>query len=482
VEQEDGDTLYDLTVPSNETYLASPPGTGAFVVVHNTGYSFSRLRPEGDLIRKSGGEASGPVSFMRLYHEAMTVVKRAGKKHAAQMGILNVSHPDIVKFVRCKEEEGRLSTFNISVAVSDDFMEAVRNDSDWDLTFGGKVYDTIPAKELYHLIAEHAWRNGEPGVIFIDEINRQNPFPVPIEACNACGEKPLPYNCSCNLASINLSKFVDDNGIIDWNGIEEHTRLGVRFLDVAIDRAWWPLEEVERNTKKYRNIGLGVMGWADMLIKMRIPYDSDTAVALASGLMAFINDVAHDESQGRNTTLTSIAPTGSISMLAGCSPSIEPLFGLVTNKQTNLGLSQEIHSEFKKRAEELGIASEALWADVSAQQSVQHLDIPQSDKEIFKTAMEIPWERHLMMQAAFQESVDSAVSKTINLENSATIQDVKDAIMLAEALGCKSLTLYRDGSRSEQVYVRTCPDCEAELVSESGCWSCPDCGYSLCSL
>ena len=294
-----------------------------------TGYNFSHLRPRGDLISTSGGDASGPVSFMGLFHNAMEVVHRAGKKHAAQMGILNCDHPDVLDFIQCKDKEGAYWTFNISVAVTDMFMQAVQEDADWDLKFKDKVYKTIKAKDLWSYIVQHAWHNGDPGIIFIDTVNRNNRYPEPIEACNPCGEQMLPPYVSCNLGSIDLSRFVP-NGQIDWKELEETTRTAIRFLDGSIENAFWPVEEIRERTLRYRNVGLGVMGWADMLILLGIPYDSEEAVKLAERVMKLINDVADDESrrlgggQRKNITVTSIAPTGSISLLAGCSSGIEP--------------------------------------------------------------------------------------------------------------------------------------------------------------
>lgn len=453
-----------------------------------TGYNFSHLRPKGSLISTSGGEASGPVSFMGLFHNAMEVVHRAGKKHAAQMGILNCDHPNILEFIQCKDKEGAYWTFNISVAVTDRFMQAVRNDEDWALQYGGKVYKTIKAKDLWNYIVQHAWHNGDPGIIFIDTVNRHNCYPEPIEACNPCGEQMLPPYVSCNLGSIDLSRFVVD-GEVDWTGLEKVTRTGISFLDGSVDVAFWPVDKIRERTHQYRNIGLGVMGWADMLILLGIPYDSDEAITLGEKVMKFINDTANDESrrlgggQRKNTTLTSIAPTGSISLLAGCSSGVEPVFGIVTMKNTYVGSFHSVHWAFEKIAQERGFYSEDLIDQIAQRGSVQDLDVPEDVKRLFKTAMEIEWPWHVKHQAAFQKHTDNAVSKTINLPNEATPADVEQAYWLAYETGCKSITVYRDGSRQVQVMdVKVkqrdkCPNCNAILFMKDGEQICVTCGY-----
>jgi len=453
-----------------------------------TGYNFSHLRPHGDLIKTSGGEASGPVSFMGLFHNAMEVVHRAGKKHAAQMGVLNCDHPNIMEFIRCKDKEGAYWTFNISVAVSDKFMEAVRNNADWDLQFGGKIYKTIKAKDLWDYIIQHAWNNGDPGIIFIDTVNRYNRYPEPIEACNPCGEQMLPPHVSCNLGSMDLSRFVV-SGEINWKDLEETTRTGVRFLDGSIDAAFWPVDKIRERTHKFRNMGLGVMGWADMLILLGIPYDSQDATSLGEKIMKFIDDVANDESRRlgkgkrKNTTLTSIAPTGSISLLAGCSSGIEPVFGIVTMKNTYVGSFHSAHWIFENMAKKRGFYSEDLMREIEKNGSLQNSDIPDDIKRLFKTAMEVDWEWHVRHQAAFQKYTDNAVSKTINLSNEATIEDVNKAYWMAYEMGCKSITVYRDGSRQVQVMDakekkrEMCPSCNAILFMKDGELVCVTCGY-----
>lgn len=454
-----------------------------------TGYNFSHLRPKGDIISTSKGEASGPISFMGLYHNAMEVVHRAGKKHAAQMGILNCDHPNIREFIQCKDKEGTYWTFNISVAVTDKFMEAVKKDEDWDLQFGGKVYETIKAKDLWDYIVQHAWVNGDPGVIFIDTVNRNNKYPEPIEACNPCGEQMLPPYVSCNLGSLDLSKFVIKDKV-DWNSLEKATRTGIRFLDGSVEAAYWPVKEIRERTRKYKNIGLGVMGWADMLILLGIPYDSDEAINLGEKTMKFINDKAEEESiklgkgKRKNTTLTSIAPTGSISILAGCSSGIEPLFGITTMKNTYVGSYTSVHWIFEKIARDRGFYSEDLMKEIAENGTIQNIDaVPNDVKKLFKTAMEVGWEWHVKHQAAFQKNTDNAVSKTINLPNDAAPEDVDKAYMMAYETGCKSITVYRDGSRQVQVLDNKkrerdmCPNCDAILFMKDGEKTCVTCGY-----
>ena len=454
-----------------------------------TGYNFSHLRPKGNIINTSGGEASGPVSFMGLYHNAMEVVHRAGKKHAAQMGILNCDHPNIMEFIQCKDKEGAYWTFNISVAVTDKFMQAVKHNDDWNLEFNGRIYKTIKARDLWDYIVQHAWHNGDPGVIFIDTVNRNNCYPEPIEACNPCGEQMLPPYVSCNLGSIDLSRFVV-NKEIDWESLEKTTRAGVRFLDGSVDAAFWPVDKIRERTHAFRNIGLGVMGWADMLILLSIPYDSQDALDLGEKIMGFINEIADSEShilgngERKNTTLTSIAPTGSISLLAGCSSGIEPVFGIVTMKNTYVGSYHNVHWIFEDIAKERGFYSEDLMEKVANLGSVQHLnEVPDDVKSLFKTAMEVDWQWHVKHQAAFQKYTDNAVSKTINLPNDATIDDVEQAYWMAYETGCKSITVYRDGSRQVQVMDvttkqrDTCPNCNAILFMKDGEKMCVTCGY-----
>lgn len=456
-----------------------------------SGYDFSLLRPEGDLISTTGGLASGPISFMELYDKAMQVVVRAGKKQGAQMGVLRCDHPSIIDFIHCKDDDNALPTFNISVAILDSFVRQVLEDGDWDLVFGGKVYQTIRAKELWDMIAKHAWENGDPGLIFIDTVNRYNRFPEKITASNPCGETNLPPFGSCNLGSINLAYFAE-GGSINHQKLVETVQTAIEYLNGVLDHAWWPLEKIKEKTLKYRNLGLGVMGWHDMLIQLGIPYDSEEALGLAFSLMRTINDtaIAKSEEMGDgerlNITVTSVAPTGSISLLANCSSGIEPIFGVVTVKNTNLGAFYKINPYFEKIAKSRGFWSGDLIEEIAKQGSVKGL-VPKDVEELFKTATEINWKDHVQMQAAFQKNTELAISKTICMPNDATVGDVKAAFQLAWELNCKSTTVYRDGSRSIQVLENkldkhVCPECGQTLRPSEGCWKCPDCWYSLCSI
>jgi len=425
------------------------------------------------------GVASGPLSFMRVFDVATDVIKQGGKRRGANMGVLSVHHPDILDFITSKDSENRvLSNFNISVAVTDEFMEALLNDDYYPLINPrtGEVVNRLKARQVWDLIITQAWKTGDPGVIFIDEINRRHPAKHLgiIESTNPCGEQPLlPYE-SCNLGSINLSLFVE-NGEIKWDELREAVHTAVHFMDNVIDANNYPLPMIREMTRKTRKIGLGVMGWAEMLIKLGIPYDSEEAIELAEKVMKFINDESHRasmklaEKRGvfpawegsewwkkgmrmRNATTTTIAPTGTISIIAGTSSGIEPLFAIAfVRKVLNGEELLEINSIFEKEIRRRGLYSEDLMLKIAKSGSIQDLDLPEDIKRIFRTAHDIEPKWHVAMQAAFQKYVDNAVSKTVNLRYDASPEEVNEIFMLAYQLKCKGITIYRDKSKKEQV-------------------------------
>ncbi|MEM3759810.1 MAG: vitamin B12-dependent ribonucleotide reductase [Candidatus Bathyarchaeia archaeon] len=443
------------------------------------GFDFSKLRPNGDIVRSTKGVASGPVSFMRVFDTATEVIKAGGKRRGAMMGILRADHPDILEFITSKQKPGFLSNFNISVAVTDDFMKTVEENGEyWLINPRNKEkVRKLKAQNVWNLIVKSAWMSGDPGVIFIDEINRHNPTPAVgrIEATNPCGEQPLlPYE-SCNLGSINLSRMVE-NGKINWEKLKETVRNAVHFLDNVIDANKYPLKEIEAITRANRKIGLGVMGFADMLIKLGIRYNSEEALALAEKLMKFIDEEAHKKSMEtgeergsfpnfeesiwkdkykamRNATVTTIAPTGSISIIAGCSSGIEPIFAISFIRNVLGGTRLfETNPLFEMTAKERGFYSAKLLEEIAKTGSVQKIDeVPEDVKKIFVTALDIKPEWHVRMQAAFQKYTDNAVSKTVNMPTEATADDVRMVYELAWKLKCKGVTVFRYGSKPEQV-------------------------------
>jgi len=443
------------------------------------GFDFSKLRPKGDIVRSTKGVASGPVSFMRIFDIATEVIKAGGKRRGAMMGILRVDHPDILEFITSKQKADFLSNFNISVAVTDDFMKALAEDDEyWLINPRNKEkVGKLKAEDVWNLMAKAAWESGDPGVVFIDEINKHNPAPEVgrIESTNPCGEQPLlPYE-SCNLGSINLSRMVE-NGKINWKKLAETVRNSVHFLDNVIDANKYPLKEIEKITRANRKIGLGVMGFADMLIKLGIPYNSEEALKLAEELMRFVEEEAHKKSvetgeeRGsfpnfeksiwknkygamRNATVTTIAPTGSISIIAGCSSGIEPIFAICFIRNVLGGTRLfETNPLFEIIAKERGFYSAKRLEEIAKTGSVQRIKgVPEDVKRLFVTALDIQPEWHVRMQAAFQKYTDNAVSKTVNLPAEATIEDVRRVYELAWRLKCKGVTVFRYGSKPEQV-------------------------------
>jgi ribonucleoside-diphosphate reductase alpha chain len=443
------------------------------------GFDFSKLRPKGDIVKSTKGVASGPVSFMRVFDAATEVIKAGGKRRGAMMGVLRADHPDIVEFIASKQKTGVLSNFNISVAVTDDFVKKLEQDGEyWLINPRNKErVRRLKAEDIWSLMAKSAWKSGDPGVIFLDEINRRNPVPEVgrIESTNPCGEQPLlPYE-SCNLGSVNLSRIVE-NGKIDWKKLRKTVRNAVHFLDDVIDANRFPLKEIEGLTKANRKIGLGVMGFADMLIKLGVPYDSEKALRLGEKLMKFVTEEARrksvelGEERGsfpnfdksvwkdryhatRNATITTIAPTGSISIIAGCSSGIEPLFAISFMRNVLDGTRLfETNPLFEMTAKERGFYSAELLEEIARTGSVQEIErVPEDVKRVFVTALDIKPEWHVRMQAAFQKYTDNAVSKTVNLPHDATVEDVEKVFWLAYRLRCKGITAYRYGSKPEQV-------------------------------
>ncbi len=449
-----------------------------------TGFSFSRLRPENDVVGSTGGVASGPVSFMRAFDTVTDVTKQGGTRRGANMGILNINHPDILKFISAKQNMTALTNFNLSVALTADYMEAVKAGSDYDLInpHSNEVVGKLNAKDVFDKIVDMAWRTGDPGIVFIDRINEANPTPHlgRIESTNPCGEQPLlPYE-SCNLASINLSRMMKKKGSgydIDYNKLAKTVKTAVRFLDNVIDVNKFPLKQIEEMTKKTRKIGLGIMGFADMLVMLGVPYNSHEALEVAEDIMSFIGKKALEASvdlakergvfpafqgsiydvpdgpQVRNATRTTIAPTGTLSMIAGCSSGIEPLFALSYTKTVLDGTPfVEVNPYFEEAAKKGGFYSDELMKQLAEGVHLSEIKgVPDKAKRLFVTAHEISPEWHVKMQAAFQRSTDNAVSKTINFPQSATREDIAHAYMLAYEEGLKGITIYRDRSRDSQV-------------------------------
>lgn len=455
-----------------------------------TGFSFSRLRPKDSRVGSSGGVASGPVSFLRIFNTATEQIKQGGTRRGANMGILRVDHPDIIEFIRAKEKEGEFNNFNLSVGLTSEFMQAVEKDSMFKLKdpHSGEIVQSLPAREIFDLLVDKAWLSGDPGIVFLDRINRDNPTPAQgeIESTNPCGEQPLlPYE-ACNLGSINLSAFYipghneDKDPLekgIDWEELKRIIKLAVHFLDNVIDISLYPLDAIGEKVRKNRKIGLGVMGFADLLYRLEIPYDSEAGLQAAEKIMQFVNVEAHaasaklagergpfpaweesvyaakGEAPLRNATVTTIAPTGTLSIIAACSSGIEPLFALSFTRNILDGQKLvEINPWFEQSASMAGLLDKELMENVAAKGSIRDMDfLPEKMRSVFATAMDIEPIWHLRMQAAFQKYTDNAVSKTVNLPNAATRGDIHDIYWQAWKQGCKGVTVYRDGCKSLQV-------------------------------
>ncbi|MBI4141665.1 adenosylcobalamin-dependent ribonucleoside-diphosphate reductase [Candidatus Woesearchaeota archaeon] len=468
-----GDSLKEIFGAVEKMAITHQSGGG-------TGFNFSNLRPKGDIVRSTKGVASGPVSFMTVFDKATDVIKQGGKRRGANMAMLNADHPDIKEFILSKTKEDMLTNFNISVAATDAFMEAVEKDKEWQLIHPKTKKETarINAKELFNAIVNSAWQTGDPGLVFIDEINRKNQTAHlgKIESTNPCGEQPLhPYE-SCVLGSINLVKHVK-NGKIDWDKLKKTVRTAVHFLDNVIDANNHPFPEIEQITKANRRIGIGIMGFAEILIKTGIPYNSDKAIETAEKLMKFINDESHKKSQElgtergnfpnfkgskwdiakiktmRNATTTTIAPTGTISLIAGVSSGIEPLFAISFVRDVMEGTKLlEVTPLFEETARQRGFYSKTLTLKVARKGTINDIkEIPADVRKLFVTSFDIAPEWHVKLQAAFQKHVDNAVSKTVNLPQKAKPEDVAKIYLLAYKLKCKGITVYRTGSKPQQV-------------------------------
>ncbi|MHA1311263.1 MAG: adenosylcobalamin-dependent ribonucleoside-diphosphate reductase [Candidatus Helarchaeota archaeon] len=484
-----------------------------------TGFNFSNLRPFNDLVRGLPA-AAGPVGFMKIFDITTDVIKQGGRRRGANMGILDITHPDIIKFVSSKVDPNFLKNFNISVAITDEFMEAVLNKKEFNLINPrtNEVVKVVDANKILDLISMMAWMSGDPGVIYLDTINKNNPLKNLgiIRSTNPCGEVPLyPYE-ACNLGSINLSKLVK-NKSINYQRLKDIIHIAVHFLDNVIDMSKFPIKEISEMVKNTRKIGLGVMGFADLLFQLEIPYNSPEALEVAEELMKFVKKEAESSSKHlaeikgpfpyidksiyykkqelRNATLLSIAPTGTISLLADCSSGIEPVYGLgYTREMLDGKIITILNKHLEKKLKDLGLYSEQVIEKLLATGSIQDTELPDNIKRVFITALEIDPKDHLKMQAKFQKFVDNSISKTINLPFETPLEKIKEIYIMGWKLGCKGVTVYRDKSRSEQVLTfgkkaiqeknkEHCPDCGSmNIIREGKCLICRDCGYSLCNL
>lgn len=506
------------------------------------GFTFGHIRPKGDTVSTTSGAAAGPVALMQLINDASDIYLQAGKRRSGNMVTLPITHPDIIDFIHCKESGYNFPHINFSIAITNKFIEAVKKNAEWELINPrtGKVTSKVSARGLMEEAARMAWKNGDPGLIFIDEIEKYNPTPHvgPLETVNLCGEQPLLSYEACNLGSVNLAVHVkgsNGDSKIDYKKLEETVRIATRMLDDVVSVCEYPLTQVADTVHGNRKIGLGVMGWADMLVKLHVAYDSKEALKLAEEVMKFVQETGHDESAKlgkekgsfpnfkgsswqkkgykyfRNATVTTIAPTGTISMMAGASSGIEPHFALAYFRksmgQYNL---PEVNTDLVKAIKHVnGLYSADLMDEIARTGSIQKLEkIPEKIRQVFVTAMDISPETHVHMLSAFQKYTDNAVSKTINLPSNATVEDVMNVYMMAADLKCKGITVYRDKSREVQVLnvgtsanqsVRQsensvsqkirksenqngelCPECGNKLALEEGCKKCYGCGYSVC--